>query len=124
MNVETKTVGCEVEEYLKFGWKHTEDTRVRVGRSSHTRHILARDKDMPNYRLIAALENKYFTLKSQKKYYNSIDPLWCLVAFLVFIVPGIIYVVVKHNQKKNIEAHNYAIQRQMDAVLAEVKPLI
>lgn len=68
MNIETKTVRNNVEEYLKFGWKHTEDTRVRSGRTSHTEHILARDKDMENYRLIAALEAKYFNLKSQLKH--------------------------------------------------------
>lgn len=29
MNIETKTVSDEVSEYLKFGWKHTEDTSKR-----------------------------------------------------------------------------------------------
>ena len=124
MNVETKTVGCQVDEYKKFGWQHTEDTSVRTGRTSHTRHVLVRDKDMPNYRLICALESKYFSLSSQKKTYEPIDGGWCLVAFLLFIVPGILYVVIKSKQKHRIKEHNAEIDRQMDAVLAEVEPLL
>lgn len=124
MNIETKTVRNNVDEYLKFGWKHTEDTRVRHGRTHHTEHILARDKDMENYRLIAALESKYFNLKGQLKTYQPMDPLWGIVAFLFFIIPFIIYAVVKSNQKSKIEEHNANIHRQMDAVLKEVKPLL
>ena len=124
MNIETKTVRNNVEEYLKFGWKHTEDTRVGGGRSHHTEHILARDKDMENYRLIAALEAKYFNLKSQLKTYQPMDPLLGLVAFLCFIIPFIIYAVVKSNQKSKIEYNNTKIRTQMDAVLKKVKPLL
>lgn len=124
MNIETKTVMNNVEEYLKFGWKHTEDTSVRSGRTYYTESILARDKDMENYRLIAALEAKYFNLKSQLKTYQPMDPLWGIVAFLCFIIPFIIYAVVKSNQKSNIEANNANIRKQMDAVLKEVQPLL
>lgn len=124
MNIETKTVMNNVEEYLKFGWKHTEDTEVRSGRTYYTESILARDKDMENYRLIAALEAKYFNLKSQLKTYQPMDPLWGIVAFLCFIIPFIIYAVVKSNQKSNIEANNANIRKQMDAVLKEVQPLL
>lgn len=124
MNIETKTVRNNVEECLKFGWKHTDDTRVRSGRKHHTEHILARDKDMENYRLIAALEAKYFNLKSQLKTYQPMDPLWGIAAFLCFIIPFIIYAVVKSNQKSNIEANNANIRKQMDAVLKEVQPLL
>ena len=124
MNVETKTVGHSVDEYKLFGWKHTESTRVSVGRSSETRYVLARDTDMPNYRLVCALENKYFNLKSQKKFYEPIDVKWCFVAFLCFIVPGILYVVIKKNQKKRIQEHNRQIDRQLSDILAEVEPLL
>jgi hypothetical protein len=57
MNIETKTVRNNVEEYLKFGWKHTEDTRVRSGRTSHTEHILARDKDITDEEFFEIMED-------------------------------------------------------------------
>ncbi|MDD4154072.1 MAG: hypothetical protein PHT30_01500 [Bacilli bacterium] len=124
MNIETKTVRDDVSEYLKFGWKHTEDTSVRHGRGHHAEHVLARDKDMPNYNLIAALDAKYFSLKSQIKTYEPMDPLWGLIAFLCFVLPFIIYFAVKSKQKSDIEAHNANIHEQMLAVLKEAKPLI
>ena len=124
MNIETKTVRGDTAEYEKFGWKHTEDTRVRSGRTHHTEHILARDKDMPNYRLIAALDTKSFSLKSQKKTYEPMDPLWGIVTFLLFVIPFVIYAVVKSSQKRSIAEHNANIQRQMNDILKEVAPLL
>jgi hypothetical protein len=124
MNIETKTVGGDTAEYEKFGWQHTEDKRVRVSRTHHLVHVLARDKDMPNYRLIAALDAKYFSLKSQKQTYYPMDPLWGIVAFLFFIFPFVIYASVKSSQKKKIAEHNADIQRQMDEILKEVSTLL
>lgn len=124
MNVETKTVAHEYGEFILFGWKKTEETRVRSGRTYHTRYVLARDKDMENYRLISALESKYFHLRSQKKTYTPMEPRNVALAFLIFLIPGIIYVTVKSKQKKKIQAYNREIQKEMDAVLAEVKPLL
>ena len=124
MNAETKTVSKDLEDYLKFGWQHTEDTYERTGRFSYKKHVLVRDKSMPNYRLIVALEQKYFNLKSQMKTYKPVDFGWCLVAFLLFVVPGVIYLIVKNNQKNNVEMHNFTLEKQMNEVLAEVKPLL
>lgn len=124
MNIETKTVREDTTELEKFGWKHTEDTRVRSGRLIHTEHILARDKDMPNYRLIAALEAKYFSLKTQKKAYKPMDRTWGFVAFLLFVVPFILYAVIKNSQKRKIAEHNASIQKRMNDILKEVEPLL
>jgi hypothetical protein len=103
MNIETKTVRNNVEEYLKFGWKHTEDTRVRSGRTSHTEHILARDKDMENYRLIAALEAKYFNLKSQLKTYTPMDVVWN------FFIDSTYPFVLFHKITSNILSNKYKL---------------
>lgn len=124
MNIETITVHGDVSDYLHFGWKHTDDTRVRHGRHHYTEHILARDADMPNYVLIVALESKYFALKKQKKYYEPMDPLLSIALFVLLIIPFVIYLFVKMGQKDSIEAHNAEIQKQMDAILKEVAPLV
>ena len=87
-------------------------------------HILARDKDMPNYALITALEAKYFSLKKRKMVYKPMDPGFAVAAFLFFIFPFIIYAAVKSSQKKKIASCNAAIQRQMNDVLKEVAPLL
>ncbi|MDE7163822.1 MAG: hypothetical protein K2O04_00140 [Clostridiales bacterium] len=132
MNIETKVVEAysyssfdgSKEEYLKFGWTHTEDTQVHRGRGYKPAYVLARDKDMPNYNALTQLENEYFHLKHSKKTYNSMEWDNILLAFALFIIPGIIYVAVKLNQKKKIEEHNAEIQRQMNAVVSKAKPLL
>ena len=124
MNIETKTVRGEISDYLRFGWKHTEDVRRGHARHHYTESVLARDKDMQNYRLIAALEAKYFSLKAQKKVYEPMDPLWGIISFLCLIVPFIIYAAVKSSQKSKIEEENARLQREMNKVLKEVAPLL
>ena len=44
--------------------------RMFIGRTSY--NVLARDMDMPNYRLIKALDDKYFALKAQKGIYANL----------------------------------------------------
>lgn len=123
MNIETKELKYEYSDYLKFGWKHTSDRHDRVGRTYYTIHILARDKDMPNYDSIVALEKKYFSLKSQLKHYEPLDPLYGLIAFVCLILPFIIYVAIKSQEKKDKKAHNDKNQKQMEGVIKEVQSL-
>lgn len=124
MNIETKSVAGDISIYLKFGWKHTEDTHGRHGPHYRTRHVLARDKDNPNYRLLAALEQKYFALKGQLKTYEPMDPLISILLFLLLILPFVFYANVKLTQKQEVEAHNAKIKAQMDKVLKEAAPLL
>lgn len=124
MNIETKTVKNDVTEYEKFGWKHTEDASRGTGPCHRTVKILARDKDMKNYQKIKALEDKYFSLKTQKRTYNPVDPSICIILFILFLIPGFIYVYYKDKQKQSIEYENKRIQSQMDLILKQVKPLL
>ena len=129
MNIETKTVNAYShsnyeggkDEYLNFGWTHTEDTQVHYGRGYHKAYVLARDKDMPNYATLSALEGKYFGLKRTKKIYTPMEGTTVALCFLFLIIPGILYVSLKLRQKSKINEHNYAVQKKMDAVVAEAK---
>ena len=124
MNIETKIVRRDYSDYLKFGWNKSEEKRVRYGPHHHTEYVLTRDIDIKNYPQIVDLERKYFSLKSQIKTYQPMDPLWGVVSFLCLIIPFIIYAVVKSNQKKEISANNDNLRRQMDAILKLVQPLL
>ncbi len=124
MNIETKTVHGDFSDYLKFGWSHTEDSHVRHGPRHSTVHILARDKDMPNYRLIAALDAKYFALKSQLNTYTPMDVGLSIALFLLFIFPFVIYLAYKSSQKKKIDQNNAKIHGQMNEILNEVATLL
>ena len=135
MNIETREVRLGWSEkgerernlkvYESFGWKYTQD--VRRGKSSYD--LLARDMDMPNYRLIKALDDKYFALKEQKKYYQPIydDPLNFLMMFallILFVFPLVIYLVFKSRQKARIQEHNANLEIQMEECLKEARALL
>ena len=135
MNIETREVHLgrsdngEREKNLKvyesFGWKDTQD--VHSGRFSH--ELLARDMDMPNYRLIKALDDKYFALKAQRKVYTPIyeEPINFLIMFLLlilFVIPLVIYLLIKSGQKEKVEEHNAELERQMDEILKEARSLL
>ena len=64
---------------------------------------------------LAALENKYDSLKKQMKYYSPItDSPEMFLLILVFIFPFVIYCVYKSNQKKAIAENNANVQKQMN----------
>ena len=79
MNIETREVRLGWSEkgerernlkvYESFGWKYTQD--VRRGKSSYD--LLARDMDMPNYRLIKALDDK---VALSRRLWDSIIIFW------------------------------------------------
>lgn len=135
MNIETKEVHLgyndngerkrNLKVYESFGWKYTQD--VSSGRSSY--NLLARDMDMPNYRLIKALDDKYFALEAQKKHYEPIydDPLNFFGMFLMllfFVFPLVIYLVFKSRQKARIQEHNANLEIQMEECLKEARALL
>lgn len=127
MNIETKEVGSKVYnagECRSFGWTQSDSRKVRRGRGHSTIYTLKRDKDMRNYATIVRLEGEYYNLKHTQKTYNPMEANHVLIAFAFFIVPGIIYVTFKLKQKKRINEHNAAIQKQMDAIIAKAKPLL
>ena len=118
--IETKEIGLygdqKQKDYINdltaFGWQATQTASRRSGRSSHTVQIMARETTMPHYNDYRRLEENYETAKGNKKYYNSMEGLTVLLLFLIFIIPGIIYVAYKSNQKANIEEHNHQCEIQ------------
>ena len=128
MNIETREVHwwspeeqkTLTEELKAFGWQYTQDTQH--GRSLY--HIFARDMDMPNYKLIKALDDKYFSLKKQLKVYNKPDFSTYLLLFVLFIIPWVLFFTFKMMQKQAIADYNADIRKQMDSVVAEAKPLL
>lgn len=120
MNIETKTVKGDISDYLKFGWKHTEDTSVRGSRGlHHTEHVLARDKDMNNYSALVALESKYFSYKRSLRQYEPMDGGIVFILFLLGIIPGLVYTIYKSKQFDSIETDNNYLKRKMNEILAQ-----
>lgn len=102
-----------------FGWQKTEVIQERHGRSTYDYQILAREKDMPNYEKLSSLEKRYELAKSNLRTYSGIDFLTALLLFLLFIVPGVIYVVYKNTKKEEIETNNYKCEQTMKAAVKD-----
>lgn len=121
---EKRVSNYDVTENENFGWKKVSEVRVRHGRHHHFESVMQRDCDMPNYASLVKLEERYYSLKSQLKCFQPIDPAICILGFLFFILPGLIYVIVKSNQKNEIDENNINIERRMKNTVAEAKKLL
>lgn len=52
------------------------------------------------------LESEYESAKSQIKSYSSMEFTTVLLLLLIFIIPGVIYIAYKTNQKNSINENN------------------
>ena len=129
-NIETRNINLthmdhnnptSYAELQAFGWEQV-DIAV-VGFSEYA--VLARDKNMRNYRRIAALDEEYFSLKNQKKVYQGRFVFTTFLMFLLFfVIPGFIYVGYKIYRKKEVKRYNEQIQVQLDTILDEARKLL
>ena len=79
---------------------------------------------MPNYDELVRLEEKYDAYENEKQKYEEMDLEVALVLYLLLLVPGIIYIVHKSKQKKEITEYNKALQQRMDKILEKAKALL
>lgn len=75
--------------------------RERYGRLFHDVYILSRDETMKNYDKLVGLEKRYLSNMSQLQTYKNDNVFFiALVLLLLFITPGVIYLIYKNKQKK------------------------
>lgn len=97
-----------LSDYQEFGWVY-----VRDGGPTHS-YRLERDTKMPHYDELESLCDTYETAKSGIKEYHGPKFSTCLILFILFIFPMVIYLVAKNFQKKSILEKNsqkYEIMR-------------
>ncbi len=113
MNIETEKISGHIDEYLQFGWKYKEDETSNRGRSSHTYHVIERDKDMPHYEEISSLEYEYFDAKGQMVVYEPAEPLTCILLACLLLFPLFIYLARKGKEKEDVERRNAQLRKKM-----------
>ena len=117
MNLEYKRTRQNIPESELFGYKFDHTERKKGAKASHyTEYVYSRDKDMPKYNEIVALEKEFYELKRSKKYYNPTSPSVCIILFLLFIIPMFIYIFYKSTQKSKIEEYNSEIDRKLSEI--------
>lgn len=123
--IETKEISTYQKDYIQdltaFGWQPTQETSRRSVRITHHYQIMARETSMPHYNEYRRLENDYETAKGNLQVYNSMEFTTVLLLLLIFIVPGVIYIAYKTNQKNNIESNNQNCRSQMQKAMAAAR---
>ena len=116
----------EIEDNKAFGWEPTQvitsGTNGR-GHSAHHYQIMARDTAMPHYSEFKSYETTYYELKSKRQRYKEMEMENVLLLLALLIVPGIIYIFSKLNQKKEIKQYNLELLRKMDETVTKARKI-
>ena len=123
--IETIEISIYQNDYIQdltaFGWQPTQETSSSSGRTTYYYQIMARETSMPHYNEYRRLENDYETAKGNLQVYNSMEFTTVLLLLLIFIVPGVIYIAYKTDQKNNIESNNQKCRSQMQKAMAAAR---
>ncbi len=110
-----------IQDMTAFGWQPTQETTRRSGKLHSKYQIMARDTSMEHYNDYRRLEIDYETAKGEFKYYSEMEFLTVLLLLVLFIIPGVLYIVFKNNQKKEIGVHNYRCREKMKKAVDTAK---
>ena len=110
-----------INDLTAFGWQPTQTASRRSGRSSHSVQIMARETSMPHYNEYRRLEEDYETAKGNIKYYSPMEASTVFLLLLILIIPGVLYIAFKSNQKSNIEDHNNQCKQQMQKAVSSAR---
>lgn len=110
-----------IQDLTAFGWQPTQESTERHGRITSHYQIMARETSMEHYNELRKLESEYELAKSQIKSYSSMKFTTALLLLLIFIVPGVIYIAYKTNQKNSINENNANCHSRMQKAVADAR---
>lgn len=122
--IESKSikVGVSQEQHYidlmqKFGWSLQSSQEINVKEShlersgdtiysvstgeNYIKLVFRRDTEMKNYVKLKQLENQYFNVLDRQP--SSMNIKTALLGLLFFVLPGVLYIVLKVTQKKKWE---------------------
>ena len=115
-----------IEDLSSFGWK----IQTNIGKydgyydEDMVSIIIVRDKKIPNYDRICELEDEYEYARSCIKDYHEANGFIAFLLLLMFIIPGIIYIAVKHGQKRTYPILNEPYIERMNKAMKEADRLL
>ncbi len=110
-----------IQDLIAFGWQPTQETTKRQGRIKRSYQIMARETSMPNYNEYRKLEYDYECTKRNLKAYKKMNFSTALLLFLIFIIPGVIYIIVKTRQKNSIDENNQQCYSRMQKAVSAAR---
>ena len=113
-----------VEDLVAFGWQKTQTAEQRHGKTHSNYQILARETTIPNYEQLRKLEVEYETAKGNILTYEKASISTAFLLLLLFILPGVLYIVFKTSKKNSIMNHNQQQKEIMKQCVVDAKKLI
>lgn len=109
-----------VECLTAFGWQKVE----KVTHDGKDFQVITRDTDMSNYEQLKALEEKYNAARYSVDVYEEPNAFIVFLLFLLFVFPGVLYLVKKSKDKKEIALNNQRQEEIMKQCVSEGKKLL
>ena len=109
-----------VECLTAFGWQKVE----KVTRDGKDYQVLTRDTNLPNYEQLKSLEEKYNAARQNADAYEEANPFITFLLFILFIFPGVLYLVKKAKEKKTILANNKKQEEIMEQCVSAGRKLL
>lgn len=127
--IEVKEVSKDETVILEtFGWKinkEIERTRHRGHGGSCTYYVyeVERDKEMPNYDLYLEYQNEYYNAKNRIQEVPAFSFSSALLLLLIFIVPGVLYILLKILEITRVKKKNNENVKKMNQALENARNL-
>ncbi len=115
-----------------FGWKLANDPRKknRKGEPRHVffmrkvRLVFTRDSSFPYHDKVVELEHKYEKADAERESYYPADPSNVFLLFVLLIIPGVVYLLVKRGKKRKAAKNNAEIDLRQLAYAAEARRIL
>src|SRR5574344_564478 len=107
-----------------FGWRvSSEKITHRARGQSMISYVMVRNTSLPHYQELVNLENEYQEGCGELKQYHEADGLDAILLLLLFIIPGVLYILVKCLQKHHVNKHNKEVLAKMNEALVKARAL-
>jgi len=115
-----------------FGWTLDKDKSDKKALSKKIKHhfmkkrklVFTRPKVVAFGDKLNELEKECENLETKKKEYVKADPVSAFFLFVLLIIPGVIYLIVKSTQKKKIAKHNHEITLKQEQLITEAQNIL
>lgn len=112
-----------VKAKLTFGWSIIKGEAKRPLSIKYYNLVFQRKKDIPYHDRMVELEKMYFDNEAKREYYYKGDFLNYAALYLLLIIPGIIYTLIKAHSKKKINENNAEVDKNQGIYLSEAQSI-
>ena len=112
-----------VDDLTAFGWQRIQEIKEREGRNDIFYQLIGRETTHPLYQQYLELEEQYNEAEKHLWKYNKANALTAFILLVLGIIPGVLYIVYKTNQKSKYEKHNNECKQAMKDAVSKAKEL-